>query len=105
MLVPVDSRDPLVQPDHRVSEVQRVTRAGLVPLVNLGQSGHVVLLGHRDNVAKQVRLASRDLKELQVQRASQEHQVYVDRRDSVVQLEPPATQVCSFSLLSSVLLN
>jgi len=95
LLVPMDDQDLLVQLDHWVSQVNRVTLAGLVPMVNLVQLGYVELLAHQDNRVKQVHLASRDLKALQVQQDSQGHQVHLDSQDCKVTLEPLAVQVQS----------
>jgi len=70
-----------VQLDLQDSEARRVTLVDRVPRVSLGKSVHVVLLDHQDSLAKSVHLANRDLKELQVQQAFQDHEVHLDRED------------------------
>lgn len=91
--VPTDSQVSSVQVVNWVSQVPRVTLAGLVQLASLAQSAHVGLLAHRDQMVKPVHLANRDLKALQAQLASLECRADPDSPDSKVQLETPAIQV------------
>jgi len=93
LLDQMDSLDLLVQLDCQGSQVHKVTLADQVLQASLDRLAHVALLGHQDNLAKPVYLANRDLKELQVQRASRDHQVHLDSQDCKVQQELQATQV------------
>jgi len=89
----MDNLDLGVHLDHQDSQACKVTLDDQVPPVNLDQLGHVVLLGHQDNLVKPVHQANRDPKEPQVLQAFQDQQVHLDNQDSEVQLEPLAVQV------------